>query len=47
MTEPEINLEQLLDGIQHLMQMRSQLLASELSPEGAWIHEYTVLGLTH
>lgn len=42
MTQPEIDLQKILNGIQYLMQVRSQLLESELSPEGAWIHEYEV-----
>lgn len=42
MTQPELDLQKILDGINHLMQMRSQLLERELSPEGAWIHEYEV-----
>lgn len=40
MTEPD--LQRLLEGIQHLMEMRSHLLANDLSPQGAWIHEYEV-----
>jgi len=42
MTQPEPDLQQILDGIHRLMSERSHLLTSDLSPEGAWIHEYTV-----
>ena len=42
MTQPEINLQKILEGIQHLMEMRSQLLETDLSPPGAWIHQYIV-----
>ena len=38
----EIELEKILEDIHHLMEMRSQLQASDLSPEGAWIHQYVV-----
>ena len=39
---PEAELDRILDGNHHLIEMRSQLLASDLSPEGAWIHQYVV-----
>ena len=42
MNQPEPDLQKILDGIDHLRKERSQLLTSDLSPEGAWIHEYTV-----
>ena len=42
MTQPERDLQKIREGIQRLMQERSHLLASDLSPPGAWIHEYTV-----
>ena len=40
MTQPD--LQGILEGIQRLMSERSHLLSSDLSPEGAWIHIYTV-----
>ncbi len=40
MTQPD--LQKILDGIHYLMSERSHLLTSELSPEGAWIHQYVV-----
>jgi len=42
MSQPEPDLEKILDGIHLLMSERSHLLANDLSPPGAWIHEYTV-----
>lgn len=42
MTQPEPDLEKILNGIHQLIQQRSHLLTSDLSPESAWIHEYTV-----
>lgn len=40
--EEAIDLQRILEGINRLASERSHLLASDLSPEGAWIHEYTV-----
>lgn len=42
MNQSELDQQKILDGITHLMRLRSQLLKSDLSPEGAWIHEYEV-----
>ena len=42
MNQPEVDLEKILNGIQQLIQLRSHLQKSDLSPESAWIHEYTV-----
>lgn len=37
-----INVDEIIDKIQYLKALRQQLLKSELSPEGAWIHKYDV-----
>ena len=42
MNQSKLDQQKILDGITHLMRLRSQLLESDLSPEGAWIHEYEV-----
>ncbi len=42
MTTPEIDQTDILGSFLHLLDVRSKLLNSELSPEGAWLHEYTV-----
>lgn len=38
----EINIQQIVEKIEQLQQLRERLLADTLSPEGAWIHEYEV-----
>lgn len=38
----EIRIQQLIEGINDLQQLREKLLAGSLAPEGAWIHEYEV-----
>ena len=42
MSQPEPDLQKILDGIHYLMEVRSHLLANDLSPPGAWIHQYVV-----
>ena len=42
MTQPEPDLQGILEGIERLMSERSHLLATDLSPPGAWIHQYVV-----
>lgn len=37
-----IDVEQIMEGIRRLQQVQEQLRAEELSPEGAWIHQYQV-----
>ena len=37
-----IDVEQIIKGIRLLQQVQEQLRAKELSPEGAWIHQYQV-----
>jgi hypothetical protein len=39
----EIDTQKLLDELAQLVQLRTELLTKELSPEGAWIQQYTVL----
>ncbi len=38
----EIDTQKIIEGIQQLQQLREELLAGDLSPEGAWIHEYEI-----
>jgi hypothetical protein len=42
MPQSEINTNQLTEALARLIQARTELLTQELSPVGAWIHEYTV-----
>lgn len=37
-----IDVEPIMEGIRRLQQVQEQLRAKELSPEGAWIHQYQV-----
>jgi len=37
-----INVNEIIDKIQYLKTLREELLESELSPEGAWIHQYQI-----
>ncbi|MDX2241109.1 MAG: hypothetical protein NW224_10535 [Leptolyngbyaceae cyanobacterium bins.302] len=37
-----IDIEPIMKGIRRLQQVQEQLQARELSPEGAWIHQYQV-----
>lgn len=37
-----IDVEQIIKGIRRLQQVQAQLQAEELSPQGAWIHQYQV-----
>lgn len=38
----EIDVQKMIEGIQQLQQLREELLAGDLSPDGAWIHEYEI-----
>jgi hypothetical protein len=38
----EIDIQKIIEGIQQLQQLREELLAGDLSPEGTWIHEYEI-----
>lgn len=39
---PVIDVQQLIDSIHQLQKLREELLRKDLSPPGAWIHEYEV-----
>ncbi|MEM7592351.1 MAG: hypothetical protein AAF383_12655 [Cyanobacteria bacterium P01_A01_bin.83] len=38
----DININEIIDKINYLKTLREELLESELSPEGAWIHQYKI-----
>jgi hypothetical protein len=38
----EIDIQKIIERIHELEKLREELLAGDLSPEGAWIHEYVV-----
>lgn len=38
----DIDIDKIIEKIEYLKALREEVLKSELSPEGAWIHEYQI-----